>query len=134
MGIPVAGTISPSRRRFVRGMVPALIGSLAITLPWLLHVAMPANFDALLRHRASAERVGRRYLALLPADVDRSLLLAMSPALNCALRAVRHQPEVAAGLLRQGINDDFRRADTIIVDGWVLAATEARFCAVVALT
>jgi hypothetical protein len=131
MGIPVAGTIS--RRRFTRGLIPALIGSLAITLPWLPRAAIPAHFSALLRHVAGAERIGRRYLAMLPADVDRSRLLSMSPALNCALRAVRHQPEVAAGLLRRGINEDFRRADTVIVDGWVLAATEARFCAVLAL-
>jgi hypothetical protein len=131
MGFPVAGTIS--RRRFARGMIPTLIGSLAITLPWLARAAMPANFGALIRRWESAERIGRRYLAMLPADTDKSRLVAMSPALDHALRAVRHQPEVAAGLLRQGINDDFRRADTVIVDGWVLAATEARLCAVIAL-
>jgi len=131
MGFPVAGTIS--RRRFACGMIPALIGSLAVTLPWLARVAMPANFGALIRRRESAERIGRRYLAMLPADTDRSRLLAMSPALDCALRAVQHRPEIAAGLLRQGIRDDFRHANTVIVDGWVLAVTEARLCAVVAL-
>ena len=117
----------------MRGTIPALIGSLAIALPWLTRPATPTTLGALLRHRASAERIGRRYLATLPAGTDRSQLFAMSPALNHALRAVRHRPEVAADLLRQGINDDFRRADTVIVVGWVLAATEARFCAVVAL-
>ncbi len=131
MEFPVPGTIS--RRRFARGMIPTLIGSLALTLPWPARAAMPANFHALLRHRTSAERIGRRYLAMLPAGTNRSRLLAMSPALDHALRAFRHRPEVAADLLRQGITDDFRRADTVIVEGWVLAATEARFCAVVAL-
>jgi len=128
---PAAGAIS--RRRFACGVIPALIGSLAITLPWMARAAPPADFGALVDSRASAERVGRRYLAMLPADTDRSRLLAMSPALGGTLRAIRHQPKVARGLLRRSINDDFRRADTVIVDGWVLAATEARLCAIIAL-
>jgi len=131
MRFSVAGTTS--RRRFARGMLPALIGSFAIPLPWLARMAAPTNLGALLRKRAGAERIGRRYLATLPVGTDKARLLAMSPALEHASRAVRHQPEVAAALLRRGISDDFCRANTIIVDGWVLAATEARFCAVVAL-
>ena len=131
MGLPVAGTVS--RRRFSRDVIPALIAGLAIALPWLARPGLPANFDGLIRHRASAERIGRRYLAMLPSATDRSRLLAMSPALGDALQAIRHRPEVAAGLLRRGISDDFGRADTVIVDGWVLAATEARLCAVIAL-
>ena len=131
MGLPVAGTVS--RRRFVRDAIPALIAGLAIALPSLARPGVLTNFDALIRHRASAERIGRRYLAMLPAATDRSRLLAMSPVLVNALQAIRHRPEVAAGLLRRAINDDFRRADTVTVDGWVLAATEARLCAVIAL-
>ena len=128
MGVPVAGTVS--RRRFFCGAIGALFGSLAIALA---RAAMPANLDALLRHRAGAQRIGRRYLAMLPADADRSRLLTMSPMLGHALRAVREGPEAAAALLQQGIREDFGRADTVIIDGWVLAATEARLCAVVAL-
>jgi hypothetical protein len=131
MGLSVFGTVS--RRRLVRGVIPGVFASLAATLPWLARAATPANFDALVRHRTSAERIGRRYLAMLPVDTDEARLLAISPALDRALRAVQDRPEVAAGLLRQGICDDFRCANTVIVDGWVLAATEARFCAVIAL-
>ncbi len=123
-----------SRRRFARGMIRALIGSLVTTLPWLTRAALPADLGAIVRHRASAERIGRRYLATLPADTDRSRLLMMSPVLDRTLRTVRHEPAAAAELLRRGINDDFRRADTVIVDGWVLASTEAHLCAVIALT
>jgi hypothetical protein len=132
MGVPVAGTVA--RRRLFYGAIGALFGSLAVALPLRPRGAVPANFDALLRHRASAERIGRRYLAMLPHDTDGSRLLTMSPVLGRALQAVRHGPEVSAALLRRGIEEDFRRANTVIVDGWVLAATEARFCAVVALT
>jgi hypothetical protein len=131
MRIPVDGSIS--RRGLLRGTICVLIGSLSISLPWPTPRATPATLGALLRHRTSAERIGRRYLATLPAGTDESQLFAMSPTLDHALHAARHQPAVAADLLRKSINDDFRRADTIIVDGWVLAATEARFCAVVAL-
>jgi hypothetical protein len=131
MRLPVTGTIS--RRRFARGMIATLIGSLAITLPWLSRPATPGGLGALIRHRTSAARIGHRYLATLPAGTDRSGLLAMSPALDRARRAVRRQPEVAVDLLREGIHDDFRRADIVILDGWVLSATEARLCALIAL-
>ena len=131
MGLSALGTTP--RRRFIRGVIPALFASLAIAPPRLPRPATPGNFDGLIRRRESAERIGRRYLAMLPPDTDRSRLLAMSPALDRALRAVRHRPEIAAGLLRQGISDDFSHANTVIVDGWVLAVTEARLCAVIAL-
>jgi hypothetical protein len=130
MRSPVAGTMP--RRRFARALMSVLTGGLAIALPWPRAEAR-ADPGTLLRHRASAERIGRRYLATLPAGTDESRLLAMSPVLHHVLRAVRHRPEAAADLLRRSIDEDFRRADTVIVDGWVLAATEARFCAVVAL-
>jgi hypothetical protein len=131
MGLPVAGTTS--RRCFARGMIAALIGGLTVTPPRLANMAASENFGTLLRHRASAARIGRRYLATLPAGTDNSRLLAMSPTLDKALRAAWHEPEVARRQLRQGISDDFSRGDTVVVDGWVLAATEARFCAVIAL-
>lgn len=110
----------------------ALIGSLAIV--GLGREAPGPDLGALVGRRESAERVGRRYLAMLPADADRSQLLKTSPALDRALRAARRNPEVAARLLRQGIDDDFRRANTVVVDGWVLALTEAHLCAIIALS
>src|SRR4029453_788322 len=129
---PAAGILS--RRRFARGMITALIGGPTIALPGPARVAPGPDLGALVRRRESAERVGRRYLAMLPADTDRSQLLKTSPALDRALRATRREPEVAARLLRQGIDDGFRRTDTVVVDGWVLALTEARLCAIIALS
>src|SRR6266850_3950590 len=108
MGVPVAGTVS--RRRFFCGTIGALFGGLAIALPLLARGTLAANYGALLRHWASAERIGRRYLAMLPADTDKSRLLTMSPMLGRALQAIPDGPEAAAALLRQGIEDDFRRA------------------------
>lgn len=36
--------------------------------------------------------------------------------------------------LRQKIQDEFNKAETLVVDGWVLAPTEARQCALLSLT
>ena len=132
MRFAAAGPLS--RRRFARGMMTALIGGLAIAVPRLARVAPDSDLGALVGCRESAERVGRRYLAMLPAGTDRSQLLRASPTLDRAARATRRKPEVAARFLRQGIDDDFRRADTVVVDGWVLARTEARLCAIIALS
>jgi hypothetical protein len=128
---PDAGTLS--RRRLLRGAFAALIAGFAVAVPWLARVPRRASLDALVRSRASAERIGRRYLAMLPADTDRATLLALSPALDRALGVVGRRPKAAARLLQQGISEDFRLADTVVVDGWVLAATEARLCAFIAL-
>jgi hypothetical protein len=132
MRFPAAGILS--RRRFARGMMTALIGGLAMALPGLARVAPGPDLGALVGRRESAQRVGRRYLAMLPGDTDRSQILKTSPTLDRAMRATRRQPEVAARLLRQSIDDDFRQANTVVVDGWVLARTEARLCAIIALS
>jgi transaldolase len=95
------------------------------------------DYDAALRRvarsGASAERIGRRYLATLAQDIDSARLLTMSPVLARALQTARHDPGTAARELRQAVDVDFHRADTVVVDGWILAATEARLCAVIAL-
>lgn len=115
-------------------MIAALTGGLAVALPGLARATLAPDLAALVGRRESAERVGRRYLAMLPADIDRSHLLETSPMLRHAARATQREPQAAARLLRQGIDDDFRRADTVVVDGWVLARTEARLCALIALS
>ena len=131
MRFPAAGI--GSRRRFARGMMTALIGGLAMAVPGVARVAPDPDLGALVGRRESAERVGRRYLAMLPAGTGRHQLLNANPTLDRALRKTHRRPEVAARLLRQGIDDDFRHADTVVVDGWVLSRTEACLCAIVAL-
>jgi len=132
MGLSAAGGVS--RRSFARGLLAALIGSLAFALPSLGHAPAPADFGALVRSRASAERIGRRYLTTLPADINAGRLRMMSRTLERALLVSRRDPALAARLLRQGIDEDFRCADTVVVDGWVLSVTEARLCAIIALS
>lgn len=72
----------------------------------------------------SARAVGRAYLATAPAEA--------------ALAAEALGPLLAARplwpVLRRRIGEDFTSGDTVMVDGWVLARTEARLCALCALT
>jgi hypothetical protein len=118
-----------SRRHVVRLACGAAAGGVTAA------IAPPSRAEAtrlagLFRDGASASRVGHRYLATLASDADRTTILAASPALEPVLRASRRG---AAALLRQAVAEDFQRGNTVVVDGWVLAAAEARLCALVAL-
>ncbi len=72
--------------------------------------------------------VGRRYLELYPDEADRARLRAglIGPARPLDREALRAR-------LARRCGQDFRDGNTVIVDGWVLARTEARACALAAL-
>jgi len=67
--------------------------------------------------------IGRRYLADHPDEADPGLLLRLLPD-------PADDPIAAASAV---IAEEFRNGDTVSVAGWVLAASEARAAAVVAL-
>lgn len=99
---------------------------LAAGLLWLGRPAEAAGpHDALLRlvaDKAAARIVGRAYLAgLAPAAREPHLIAACLPAVP-----------TRAGLMSR-IRDDFCHDRMVSVDGWMLAETEARLCALVAL-
>ncbi|HTO82362.1 MAG TPA: hypothetical protein VMQ73_09010 [Methylomirabilota bacterium] len=116
-----------SRRHLLRVALGAAAGALA---GLIARPAPRAAAGALFRDRPSAERIGRRYLASLTAEPDRNAILAASPRLDRALAAPVEQ---TARQLRQAIAVDFRHGDVAVVDGWVLAKSEAHLCALVAL-
>ena len=126
----VAGSLS--RRRFARAAVGMLAGAI-VTVPRSSDATITVALDGVIHCRASAARIGRRYLASLPVRIDRVGLLKMNPELESILRAASDGRDGATPLLRRCIADDFRREDTVVIDGWVLAATEAQFCALIAL-
>jgi hypothetical protein len=73
--------------------------------------------------------LGARYRALTPAERDAGALreaILDSRPLPARLLGARHP---VADLVR----DDFARGRTVVVDGWILAATEARQCALFSL-
>ena len=91
---------------------------------------------AALRRPASAAVVGRAYLAGHPAEADRSWL---AERLGADLRCQDCDPARSdAARLRTGVarqlRADFAQSRVVRVDGWVLSVTEARLCALAALT
>jgi len=67
--------------------------------------------------------LGHRYLATYPSEADPATLLERLPA------PVDNPIEAAAAV----ISGEFSRGETISIDGWVLAVSEARAAALVAL-
>lgn len=73
--------------------------------------------------------LGRSYLAAYPDEGDAEKLLR-------GIAGNRAQPCSRAAwcdLIRERRADEFAHADTVIVDGWILARCEARLCALQAI-
>lgn len=124
-----------TRRQFARLLTAAAaVPMMGIAGGW----AAPApsgpaeELTALFVHRPSARAVGRAYLRTAPQEADAGTLLhrlrAEAPDLFAAER--RHLRQAAAERLRR----DFAEGRTVTVRGWLLSRTEARLCALCALT
>jgi hypothetical protein len=89
--------------------------------------ASGAELAARLRDPSAARALGIRYLRRHPEERDLAFLHAATLA---------GDGEGARGVerLRARCRDDFRRGDTLLIDRWVLARTECRLCALVALS
>lgn len=74
--------------------------------------------------------LGVRYRAAVPTERT-------APALRAAISGPEPQglrlPWLSGSSLRQRVRDDFAAGRTVIVNGWVLSATEARQCALYSL-
>lgn len=95
--------------------------------PGAARAAVPAT---LFKDPEGAAAVGRRYLALYPEDADADRLTSI-----LFDRAV--PPGASADALRATLSRrrqrDFAEGETVVVDGWLLARSEARACALSAL-
>lgn len=81
-----------------------------------------------LADQAQTIAIGRRYLARYPREADpavlsRRLLWGVQADDLAAVRAV----------VRRRIRRDLRRGEVVRIDGWTLARSECRACALVAL-
>jgi hypothetical protein len=90
---------------------------------------------SLLEHVDGARTVGREYLRQVPAEASPGVLAArVAERLPGGLATV---DTASDGLLRElllsAVAEDFRDLRTMELDGWVLARTEARLCALAAL-
>ncbi len=99
-----------------------VLGSLAA-----LFATASFPFAETFRHAGgygAATRIGRIYLSKVPNEADADLLRELIGVVPFA----RESGDWKAHFdhLKR---EDFSKADTIIVDGWLLARCEARFCA-----
>jgi hypothetical protein len=104
-----------------RGLLQALTGLAAVSISGLAHARTPdiAAIDAV-----GAAGIGRAWLALHPSD---------APALRAALFP-RDRPEESLPRLARRVSADFERGDIFVHKGWFLSDTEARICALIALS
>jgi hypothetical protein len=89
------------------------------------------SLAALFSDREAARAVGLRYLAHFPAESDRGLLrrTLSHTLIGCSPTS----PDNLRETLRNRCRQEFMTSATVLVDGWVLARSEARVYALVAL-
>jgi hypothetical protein len=123
-----------SRRHVLQVLAGAggvLAASSVVTL--VADTPMPAR-DALLAvlsDRDGARVLGAKYLDVESGEGNAARLLAL-------VLGGRHLPELtvsaARAFLADTVRQDFERFDTVELDGWVVSRTEARLCALAALS
>lgn len=113
----------------MRGFVSfAIVGSAGLTrsteLKWTERKSetLDAAVGRLLSHRASAAAIGRAYLAVSPGEASADRLRAL------------FAPGITAEELAAQVQTDFSIGRIVVIKGWALSLTEARACALVALT
>jgi hypothetical protein len=114
-GYAAAQTGSPAGRHPLRGPGSAL--------------------DVAVSDIAAAARLGRRYLATLPAGGDHDQLVADIERVLAAAADARAQSDDAAILAaaRRAVSDDYLQGRVTDVGGWWLSITEAKLFALAAL-
>ncbi len=134
-------TYSISSRRELIGFTARALAAGVLIHPSVLGAS--ARADEVLRSPADssfgafdgAHAIGRAYLEHHPDEAHVDLLieqLGLRQAWEGTTRANRFGATLDA--LRVRIGDDFRSGRTVLVRRWVLARSEARFCALLALT
>ena len=134
-------SLASGRRQFLRLSASTGLASFALSCSWPGVTAVLASerfsssdlasaLTTLFKDPEGASAVGRRYLALHPdeADADR-----LSEALFDTAQPFRPTAKTLRSDLSRQRECDFRDGDVVILDGWLLARSEARVCALTAL-
>jgi len=123
------------RRRFLRLGLGSVLGSLAGLAGWRPAFAAVRAVD-FFAHPDSARAIGRAVLQARPDWHDPAHLaaglLADRPQLAGIFSPRADRPAMAREV-RQAIGEDFAAGSTVLVDGWLLARSEAKLCALAAL-
>lgn len=116
--------------------LPAMQAIAVRSLPAAHRDRLAARAAGLFPDGRSASALGRSYLARHPneADPDRlidALFADLPPAPSDGTEA--REVEAIRAWVTARIEDDFRRARIVRVEGWILARSEARLCALASL-
>jgi hypothetical protein len=132
-----------TRRRFIALAVAFTAPLLPGAVPSVAGLVDPrraagARLLTPIQHRDSAARIGRAYLRTEPGDRDADRLMdAIVAAIGAEAdgRDPLASDDIAlAQLLTRRMVTEFARRDVAVVEGWILARTEARLYALVALS
>ena len=123
-----------SRRRFLLFAAATMIPSTVVGVSWTQSSWLRRTvIELLLSDLPGAGEIGRRYLASAPEENDPALLAAR---LFPDHRDVPYAPFDVATMRRQlqgQCRREFATSDTVILDGWIVARSEARLCALAAI-
>ncbi len=125
----------PGRRRLI-GLALAALAGLPASCAAQAVTAGTARANGLLDaiDREAAARFGARYLASQPDEARLPDLVAHLAAAIREARATGTNGGSRLAALRAWIRREYREADCVELDGWLLSRTEARLCALAALS
>lgn len=87
-----------------------------------------SSFASLFSDRRGAREIGRRYLAQFPEESDPRRLEANLLRREDRLSAARMRARLA-----ERRRNDFAAGRTVLINGWILAQSEVRACALLAV-
>jgi len=126
-----------------RGVLLGIAATLALgSLPginkgisWLRRSNAPKTLaEAMFSDLETARMIGGCYLAQAAHECDAGVLAAELPAGCAAVPTSRQALDDIRKTIDAQRQRDFAAGDTVIIDGWILARTEARLCALTVLT
>lgn len=132
-----------SRRTFLKltGALSALFLIPKIMVPDPLknyagETLLGGHLKKLFKNRESAAAVGEAYLAAFPKEASAGKLIGALETENGwqPLELASTGKRKFNQLVKRSVTDDFRAGKTVLLDGWMLARTEARLCALVSLS
>ena len=118
----MAGLTRRKALAWLGALTTALIGPLPSAAAPSPGPAFPCDLDA-------ARHVGRRYLTIAPAEAD-TACLCRELGFSRVGKVAHPEALIHLSALRR---EDFARGRTVIIDGWLLAQSESRLCALAAL-
>jgi hypothetical protein len=124
----VCSPVPRVRRRTLLGGILTILASAPV---WMSGIGRSPDRDAdqLWPSRLSTEKVGRLYLEQAPHERDAGFLTRAV----FGDRMPSGSGEDVRRLVASRAREDFRRDDAVVIDGWIMARSEARFCALALL-